>query len=111
MSSVVFIKNNDMKYIEDKDRIYAEDAFGNVIAEVTFPTANGVSTIDHTFVDPSLRGEGVAGQLVHLAADKILADGNKIAATCSYAVAWFKRHPEYHLECSGPVSCRIDRRK
>ena len=83
-----------MDFITEKDRIYATDPSGNVIAEVTFPSEDGVSTIDHTFVDPSLRGEGIAGKLVKLAADKILAEGNKIAATCSYAVAWFKRHPE-----------------
>lgn len=100
-----------MEYITEYDRIYATDQAGNVIAEVTFPAKDGVSTIDHTFVDSSLRGQGVAGRLVKLAADKILAEGNKIAATCSYAVAWFERHPEYHLVCSGPVACRIDRRK
>ena len=100
-----------MDFITEKDRIYATDPSGNVIAEVTFPSEDGVSTIDHTFVDPSLRGEGIAGKLVKLAADKILAEGTKIAATCSYAVAWFKRHPEYHLVCSGLVACRIDRRR
>ena len=100
-----------MDFITEKDRIYATDPAGNVIAEVTFPTKDGVSTIDHTFVDSSLRGEGVAGKLVKLAADKILAEGNNIAATCSYAVAWFHRHPEYQLVCSGPVACRIDRRR
>ena len=100
-----------MDFITEKDRIYATDPSGNVIAEVTFPSEDGVSTIDHTFVDPSLRGEGIAGKLVKLAADKILAEDNMIAATCSYAVAWFKRHPEYHLVCSGPVACRIDRRR
>lgn len=99
-----------MEFITEKDRIYATDAAGKVIAEVDFPTKDGVSTIDHTFVDPSLRGEGVAGKLVRLAADKILEEGNQIAATCSYAVAWFKRHPEYHLVDAGPVACRIDRR-
>ncbi len=100
-----------MEFITEKDRIYATDAAGNVVAEVDFPTADGVSTIDHTFVDPSLRGEGIAGKLVKLAADKILSEGNKIAARCSYAVAWFKRHPEYPVDCSGPVACRIDRRR
>ncbi len=102
---------NTMEFITEKDRIYATDAAGNVVAEVDFPTVDGVSTIDHTFVDPSLRGEGIAGKLVKLAADKILSEGNKIAATCSYAVAWFKRHPEYPVDCSGPVACRIDRRR
>lgn len=100
-----------MDFITEKDRIYATDGSGKVVAEVTFPTVDGVSTIDHTFVDPSLRGEGIAGKLVQLAVDKILAEGNKIAATCSYAVAWFKRHPEYHLVNAGPAACRIDRRR
>ncbi len=99
-----------MNFITESDRIYATDPSGKIIAEVTFPTENGISTIDHTFVDPSLRGEGVAGKLVKLAADKILSEGNKIAATCSYAVAWFKRHPEYNVDTDGPVACRIDRR-
>lgn len=96
-----------MDFITEKDRIYAKDQSGNIVAEVTFPTIDGVSTIDHTFVDPSMRGEGIASKLVKLAADKILSEGNKIAATCSYAVAWFKRHPEYNLVCSGPVACKI----
>ncbi len=100
-----------MEFITEKDRIYATDAAGNVVAEVTFPTVDGVSTIDHTFVDPSLRGGGIAGKLVKLAADKILSEGNKIAATCAYAVAWFKRHPEYPVDCSSPIACRIDKRR
>ncbi|MBD5236258.1 MAG: N-acetyltransferase [Bacteroidales bacterium] len=100
-----------MEFTTEKDRIYAEDASGKVIAEVTFPTENGVAVIDHTFVDPSLRGGGVAGKLVKSAADKIIADGNKLSATCSYAVAWLQRHPEYPTVPSGPVACRIDRRR
>ena len=100
-----------MEYITEIDRIYATDPLGNIIAEVTFPTINGVSHINHTFVDTSLRGQGIAGELVKLAADKILADGNKIGATCPYAVEWFKKHPEYQLACSGPVACRIGHRK
>lgn len=86
-----------MEFITEADRIYATDPSGTVIAEVTFPSKDGISTINHTFVDPSLRGEGVAGKLVKSAADEILKKGNRIAATCSYAVAWFKRHPEYHV--------------
>ena len=85
-----------MDFITEKDRIFATDISGDIIAEVTFPTREGVSTIDHTFVDPTLRCKGIAGNLVKLAADKIIADGNKIAATCPYAVTWFKEHPEYH---------------
>lgn len=100
-----------MEFKTEKDRIFAADEAGRVIAEVTFPTADGVSVIDHTFVDPSLRGQGMAGKLVKLAADAILENGNKIGATCPYAVTWFERHPEYPLVCSGPAACRIHRNK
>lgn len=86
-----------MKYISDDGRIYARNDEGKVVAEITFPAHNGVATINHTFVDPSLRGQGIAGKLMQLAVDKILADGNRIAATCPYAVAWLQRHPEYKV--------------
>lgn len=82
-----------MRYITEKDRIYALDASGKLIAEVTFPNHNGTSTIDHTYVDPSLRGQGIAGELVKLAAEKIIADGNRISASCTYAINWLKDNP------------------
>lgn len=97
-----------MDFITNEDRIYATDASGNVVAEVTFPTRDGVAIINHTFVDGSLRGQGVADKFVKLAADKILADGKRSGASCSYAVAWFKRHPEYQVECWGSIACRIE---
>lgn len=96
-----------MEFKTEKDRIYATDEAGKMIAEVTFPTVDGVSVINHTFVDPSLRGQGVAGKLVKLAADTILENGNKIGATCPYAVTWFERHPEYPVVCSGPAACKL----
>ncbi len=96
-----------MNYITETDRIYATDPQGRLIAEVTFPTSGGVSTINHTFVDESLRGQGIAGELVKRAADKILAEGNKIAATCPYAVVWFGRHPEYCVVGESNPSCTI----
>lgn len=81
--------------IYEYDRIYCVDEDNELIAEITFPAKNGVAVIDHTFVDGSLRGQGVAGMLVRAAADKITADGNRIAAVCSYAKKWFEKHPEY----------------
>ena len=97
-----------MEYITEKDRIYARDAAGRVIAEITFPTTDCISTIDHTFVDESLRGQGIADALVRMAAERILADGHKIAATCPYAVIWLKRHPEYPVvDRDAPPACKI----
>lgn len=84
-----------MEFIYGPERIYAEDAQHKVIAEITFPCKDGVADINHTFVDESLRGQGVAGQLVQAAVDSILKSGSRIKATCPYAVSWLAKHPEY----------------
>lgn len=82
-----------MEFQKETGRIYAERD-GQLIAEITFPEEDGVAVIDHTFVDGSLRGQGVAGQLVRAAAGQIRDQGKKARAVCTYARAWFDRHPE-----------------
>lgn len=87
-----------MQFQYEPDRIYACAPDGQLLAEVTFPTKDGVANINHTFVDPSLRGQNVAGRLLAAAAEQLQASGRKAVPTCSYAVKWFSEHPEYaHL--------------
>lgn len=84
------------KFIHEEGRIWLPDEKGDMVAEVLFPTvaANTVE-ITHTFVDDSLRGQGVAGKIMQEAADEIRGKGLKVQLTCTYAVAWFDRHKEY----------------
>ena len=82
-----------MEFIHEPNRIYGTDESGKVVAEITFPqTAPGVYTIDHTIVDSSLQGQGVAGKLVQAAVDDIKSQGGEVRATCSYAVKWLEKH-------------------
>lgn len=83
-----------MKFQQEPERIFALDSAGNLIAEVTFPISRGVAAIDHTFVDPSLRGQGIADQLLCAVAGHLRAQGLKANPTCSYAAHWFSKHPE-----------------
>ena len=83
-----------MEFRKESGRIYATDEAGKLLAEVTFPEREGVAVINHTFVDASLRGQGVAGQLLRAVADTLRQDGRKARATCSYAIHWFETHPE-----------------
>ena len=86
-----------MNYIAETNRIYANDENGVLIAEVTFPkTGDNTVDIDHTFVDDSLQGQGIAGKLMEALAEHLRAQGKKAVLTCSYAVRWFEKHPEYH---------------
>ena len=85
-----------MELTRETTRVYALNEEGKLVAEITFPmTAPGVYTIDHTFVDPSLRGQGAADALVRAALEQIRESGGQVEATCSYAVRWLEKHPEH----------------
>ena len=83
-----------MEFLEEKGRIYAVDAGGKLLAEVTFPDDGNTAVINRTFVDESLRGQGTASKLLKQAADAIRRQGKKARPACSYAAAWFEKHPE-----------------
>ena len=74
-----------MEFLEEKGRIYAVDANGKLLAEVTFPDDGNTAVIDHTFVDESLRGQGTASKLLRQAVDSIRRQGKKARPVCSYA--------------------------
>ena len=82
----------EMLFHKEPGRIYAEDDAGKVVAEIVFPEVRpGVCEIMHTYVDDSLRGQGVAGELMTLAVAAIEGEGKMVTASCSYAVTWWSR--------------------
>jgi len=84
-----------MDFIHEPERIYAQNPQGKVVAEITFPLSeDGTAVITHTFVDSSLRGQGVADQLVRAAVEQLRTAGRPVSATCTYAVKWFADHPD-----------------
>ncbi len=65
---------------------------GTRIAEMTYRRLSPDRIlIDHTFVDPALRGRGVARQLLDAAVAWARQEGVLISATCSYAVVQLAR--------------------
>ena len=61
-----------MKLEQGENRLFLLDETGRLAAEITFPQVEpGVWCIDHTFVSPALRGQGVAGRLVEAALKEI----------------------------------------
>ena len=83
-----------MNFTTEKNRIYYE-ADGKLLAEITFIDSDENSmTINHTFVDDSLRGQGIASQLVQAAVNEIEKQKKHVKASCSYAVNWLAKHPD-----------------
>ena len=82
-----------MQFIKEKNRIYATNIDNETIAEVTFyEIENGVYNIDHTFVDDSLRGQGIGSKLVQEAVNTIIGKGAQIQATCPFASKWIEEN-------------------
>jgi len=85
-----------MNFIKEPNRIYLPDETGKTIAEITFQEIEkGTFNIDHTFVDESLRGQGIASKLVEEAVKEIEEKGGKIQATCSYAKKWIEERKKW----------------
>ena len=83
------IKDNRVSYFVDDTEMAAS----------TFPLVEGrenLININSTYVDDSLRGQGIGDGLM----ERIVAESKKnnwlILPTCPFATAWFKKHPEYH---------------
>ena len=69
---------------------------GEVEAEMTFrKMADSRIAIDHTFTPPKFRGRNVALRLMERSIADARREGLRIRPICSYAVAQFRRHPEW----------------
>ena len=51
--------------------------------------------ITHTETPRSLRGRGIASELIRGALEMIRADGGKVIAGCGFVVDYLGKHPEY----------------
>lgn len=84
-----------MLFIHEPNRIYLKDENDHMTAVVTFPKVQeNIVNIDHTYVDSSLRGQGIAGRLMEEAVAQLRENRLKARLSCSYAVKWFEEHPE-----------------
>lgn len=85
-----------MNFIYSPNKIFLLDKSNKTIAEVTFPDVDeNTVNINHTYVDDSLRGQGIAGKLMKAVAEQLQAQNKKAVLTCSFAIRWFERNPEY----------------
>ena len=73
--------------------------------------------IDYTYVNPQLRGRGIASKMMEVVAEYLRKNSLKATATCSYANAWLKKHRELYSDIiskdldNEAIACKIDRKK
>ena len=73
-------------YITEENRIYLQDENWNILAEIDFEKIDEKTyNISRTFVDDSLRWQGIGSELVEKAITYLTWKWYKVSATCSYA--------------------------
>ncbi|OTG62661.1 GNAT family N-acetyltransferase [Acinetobacter silvestris] len=77
---------------KQQGEFFLDDAQGQRIAEISYVwRADDQIIADHTWVDDSLRGQGVARQLLDVLVVFAREHNLKIIPTCSYVDVMFKR--------------------
>ena len=66
-----------------------------MVAFANYRLAPSTVIITHTETPRSLRGRGIASELVQGALQLIRADGLKVVAGCGFVVDYLRKHPEY----------------
>ena len=84
-----------MEILAGHNKFYVNDAEGNQVAEIVFvPTGEHLSIIEHTDVDPSLKGQ-VGKLLVAKVVEKMRAENRKVIPLCPFAKHEFDKTREY----------------
>ncbi|WP_294614401.1 GNAT family N-acetyltransferase [uncultured Gilliamella sp.] len=76
-----------LHYLEDSDRFYVCDSTNQEIAEMTFTRiGENKATIDHTYIAPTYRGQGIADELLKLVVKALQQEKREIIPLCSFAL-------------------------
>ena len=68
---------------------------GKRVAELSYTMAGTRAIIDHTDVEPALRGTGAGARLVRSAVEWARAENVQIVALCPFAKSVFDKTPDY----------------
>lgn len=80
--------------IENNKIIFEKD--NKILAYVTYPLIDtNIVDINHTVVDKTLQGQGIASNLLEYAYKDIKSKNLFAVTSCSYARNWFLKHKEY----------------
>lgn len=89
-----------MEFLREDHAIVVRDENSKMIAEITYRDTDNdqVVAADHTYTSDSLRGQGVASQLLDELIKDMKAQGKKIYPICPYVVKKFDDEPEKYAD-------------
>ncbi|MFT8424785.1 MAG: GNAT family N-acetyltransferase [Liquorilactobacillus sp.] len=85
------------KFTENSFDYYRSEADEKPIAHIGFSLLDNSQTylVEHTWVDESARGTGLAGKITKDFLAKVADKSKKIIPLCPYTKKFFEKHSEY----------------
>lgn len=84
-----------MEIKQGKNRFYIGNTEEDFVAEITYEELDDKTwSINHTYVDPSLEGQGIGRKLVQAVKEAAFKQDKKLSATCSYAAHVLQKSAE-----------------
>jgi predicted GNAT family acetyltransferase len=80
--------------VDNAERHRFEQEKDGKLVFANYRLRDGVYALVHVEADPALRGTGAAGRFMTALIEYAREHGLKLQPLCSYARAWFQRHPE-----------------
>jgi predicted GNAT family acetyltransferase len=80
--------------IDNKDAQRFELTENGLTVFADYRIRDGVHLLLHVEADPALRGTGAGDRLMRDIVDYARAEKRTLMPRCSYARAWFQRHPD-----------------
>jgi predicted GNAT family acetyltransferase len=80
--------------IDNEERHRFEETENGLVVFANYREHDGRIVLTHVEADPGLRGTGAAARLMEAIVAHARAHALTLVPRCSYAIAWFKRHPD-----------------
>jgi predicted GNAT family acetyltransferase len=88
--------STDVQTVRDEDRSRWEGSIdGEVVTVLAFRRHGDVLDLTHTGTEPAFRGRGLASAVTRAALEDVRRRGEKVHASCPFAVAFLDDHPEF----------------
>lgn len=79
----------------ESERFYIVDDQQELVGEITYKQDGQLLLANHTYVNPSYRGQNIAGQLLEKLVEFAREQGFQIKALCSYVVHKFETDSQF----------------
>jgi uncharacterized protein len=83
-----------VRHVPERRRFEARVAGHDEVSILDATPSSTGWTLSHTEVPRALEGRGVGSALVRAALAHVRAEGAKVLPTCSFVLAYLRRHPE-----------------